>query len=186
MQQKKYIKTFQLLLPYLWPNNRKDLKVRVSFAVIALVSVVTCKLVSNILYGHSFFDRQLLDSGIDISLGRTHLKLGSLNIMKFTQSTGYLSMDKSSKVTQVIDEMVKKNVTEVYLTNSKKEFLGKVLLGNLTKTSTSKVIDEIEKRVGKPVITSNQAQFWSCLRRAGVKDNLKGFGKLFDHQLTTS
>ena len=53
-------------------------------------------------------------------------------------------------------------------------------------SSTMEVIDEIEKRVGKPVITSNQAQFWSCLRRAGVKDNLKGFGKLFDHQLTTS
>jgi len=51
---------------------------------------------------------------------------------------------------------------------------------------STEVIDEIEKRVGKPVITSNQAQFWSCLRKAGVKDNLKGFGKLFDHQLTTS
>ena len=51
---------------------------------------------------------------------------------------------------------------------------------------STEVIEEIEKRVGKPVITSNQAQFWSCLRRAGVKDNLKGFGKLFDHQLTTS
>ncbi len=50
---------------------------------------------------------------------------------------------------------------------------------------STEVIDEIEKRVGKPVITSNQAQFWSCLRRAGVKDNLKGFGRLFDHQLTT-
>ena len=49
---------------------------------------------------------------------------------------------------------------------------------------STEVIDEIEKRVGKPVITSNQAQFWSCLRRAGVKDNLKGFGKLFNHQLT--
>ena len=51
---------------------------------------------------------------------------------------------------------------------------------------STEVIDEIEKQVGKPVITSNQAQFWSCLRRAGVKDNLKGFGRLFDHQLTTS
>ena len=50
---------------------------------------------------------------------------------------------------------------------------------------STEVIDEIEKRVGKPVITSNQAQFWSCLRRAGIKDNLKGFGKLFDHELTT-
>ena len=38
MEQKgKYIKTFKLLLPYLWPSNRRDLKIRVSFAVIALV-----------------------------------------------------------------------------------------------------------------------------------------------------
>ena len=79
------------------------------------------------MYGHSFFDRQLLDRGIDISLGRTHLKLGSLNIMKFIQSTGYLSMDKSSKVMKYGGND-KKNVTEVYLTNDKKEFLGKVLL----------------------------------------------------------
>ena len=41
------------------------------------------------------------------------------------------------------------------------------------------VVDEIEKIIGKPVITSNQAQFWSCLRRAGIKDKLNGFGKIF-------
>ena len=50
---------------------------------------------------------------------------------------------------------------------------------------STEVINEIEKRLGKPVITSNQAQFWSCLRRAGIKDNLIGFGKLFNHQLTS-
>ena len=41
------------------------------------------------------------------------------------------------------------------------------------------VAHEIEKITGKPVITSNQAQFWSCLRRAGIKDKLVGFGKIF-------
>jgi maleate isomerase len=41
------------------------------------------------------------------------------------------------------------------------------------------VIDEIESITGKPVITSNQAQVWSCLRKAGIKDNIKGFGKIF-------
>jgi maleate isomerase len=41
------------------------------------------------------------------------------------------------------------------------------------------VIDEIENIVGKPVITSNQAQVWSCLRKAGIKDNIKGFGRIF-------
>jgi len=41
------------------------------------------------------------------------------------------------------------------------------------------VAEEIEQNTGKPVVTSNQAQFWSCLRRAGVQDNLSGFGRIF-------
>ena len=41
------------------------------------------------------------------------------------------------------------------------------------------VVEEIEQITGKPVITSNQAQFWSCLRRAGIKDKIKGYGMLF-------
>jgi len=41
------------------------------------------------------------------------------------------------------------------------------------------VVEEIEQAAGKPVITSNQAQFWSCLRRAGISDQIKGFGQIF-------
>lgn len=40
------------------------------------------------------------------------------------------------------------------------------------------VAQEIEDVAGKPVITSNQAQFWSCLRRAGIKDEIEGFGRI--------
>ena len=42
------------------------------------------------------------------------------------------------------------------------------------------VADEIEQACGKPVVTSNQAQFWSCLRRAGIEDRIPGFGRLFE------
>ena len=49
---------------------------------------------------------------------------------------------------------------------------------------STEVIDQIEQKTGKPVITSNQAQMWSCLRRAGVEDQISGFGKLFNYQLT--
>lgn len=46
---------------------------------------------------------------------------------------------------------------------------------------TLEVVDEIEQAAGKPVITSNQAQMWSCLRRAGIMDQLEGFGQIFKH-----
>ena len=41
------------------------------------------------------------------------------------------------------------------------------------------IAEEIEQTIGKPVITSNQAHFWSCLRRAGITDELRGFGQIF-------
>ena len=41
------------------------------------------------------------------------------------------------------------------------------------------VAAEIERAAGKPVVTSNQAQMWSCLRRAGIDDVIDGFGEIF-------
>ncbi|WP_338550243.1 maleate cis-trans isomerase family protein [Roseovarius phycicola] len=40
------------------------------------------------------------------------------------------------------------------------------------------VVDEIEQSLGKPVICSNQAMLWDCLRLAGVNDKLPGLGRL--------
>lgn len=40
------------------------------------------------------------------------------------------------------------------------------------------VAEEIENMTDKPVVTSNQAQMWSCLRRAGIKDEISGFGRI--------
>ena len=48
---------------------------------------------------------------------------------------------------------------------------------------STEVIDQIEQKLGKPVITSNQAQMWSCLRKAGIKDKINGFGNLFNLDL---
>ena len=44
------------------------------------------------------------------------------------------------------------------------------------------VVEDIEQATGKPVITSNQAQFWSALRRAGITDEIQGFGQIFRHK----
>ncbi len=40
------------------------------------------------------------------------------------------------------------------------------------------VVDRIEQELGKPVICSNQAMLWDCLRMAGVHDRLEGLGRL--------
>lgn len=40
-------------------------------------------------------------------------------------------------------------------------------------------IDELEKELGKPVVTSTQAFMWIMLRTAGVMDKITGYGRLF-------
>lgn len=40
-------------------------------------------------------------------------------------------------------------------------------------------IDRLEKRLGKPVVTSTQAFIWSMLRTAGIEDKISGYGRLF-------
>ena len=41
------------------------------------------------------------------------------------------------------------------------------------------IVDELERRLGKPVVVSNQAMIWDCLRLLGVSDRIDGFGRLF-------
>lgn len=42
------------------------------------------------------------------------------------------------------------------------------------------IIDELEQRLGKPVVTSNQALLWHTLRLAGWEKPLAGYGRLTD------
>ena len=42
------------------------------------------------------------------------------------------------------------------------------------------VAQEIERTLGKPVISSNLATIWHCLRLAGYDERIHGFGRLFE------
>ena len=46
------------------------------------------------------------------------------------------------------------------------------------------VIKETESELGKPVLSSNQAIGWHCLRLAGIDDRLPQFGSLFDKSIS--
>jgi len=49
-----------------------------------------------------------------------------------------------------------------------------------TNFRTIEIIEKLEKKTGKPVISSNQATLWHALRRLGLKDSIKGFGRLME------
>jgi maleate isomerase len=43
---------------------------------------------------------------------------------------------------------------------------------------TLDVVQSLEDRLGKPVLCSNQAMIWDCLRLAGIDDRVSGYGTL--------
>ena len=67
---------------------------------------------------------------------------------------------------------------EITCENSRHEAEGYFL--SCTNTRMVEVIEELERRLEKPVITSNQATLWACLRRLGYAQSVKGLGRLFN------
>ena len=53
------------------------------------------------------------------------------------------------------------------------------LFVSCTALRVSSVLERIEDRIGKPVVASNQALAWDCLRRAGIDDAVPNAGRLF-------
>lgn len=43
---------------------------------------------------------------------------------------------------------------------------------------TLDIVGDLEAQIGKPVIVSNQAMMWDCLRSAEINDPIEGYGRL--------
>lgn len=54
------------------------------------------------------------------------------------------------------------------------------LFVSCTDFRAAQVAEEIEERIGKPVVTSNQAAFWQAIREVGYAKPIRGYGKLLE------
>ena len=87
MSDKKYIKTFKLLLPYLWPKEREDLKTRVIYAIIALVFAKIASVGTPLVLGKAVNSLSELSSGINLFMlapVALIITYGSARIISFT------------------------------------------------------------------------------------------------------
>ena len=67
---------------------------------------------------------------------------------------------------------------QIAISNARDDADGYVL--SCTNTNMIAVIEACESRLGKPVITSNQAVLWACLKRLRDPHPIVGLGRLFD------
>jgi maleate isomerase len=50
-----------------------------------------------------------------------------------------------------------------------------------TNTRMIEAIEDLENDLGKPVVNSNQATIWACLKKLGLKSSVPGLGRLFQN-----
>jgi maleate isomerase len=98
--------------------------------------------------------RFLEESGFEV-LAEKGLGLNTNTEMALLEPDAWLEMARKNR----------KNDADAYLVSC-------------TAVRSAEVIDALEQELGRPVVTSNQAIAWHCLRKGGIEDRVRGFGAL--------
>ena len=96
-----------------------------AYAVAALMAVMASMLLTHRLFGHSFFDRQLLDRGIDLSLGREAIAL-SQHTLETHLSDEYIKVDETTLGQAALELMRQAEQTEAYVVSDSGRLAGKL------------------------------------------------------------
>ena len=86
------------------------------FALVAMVSIVASIMVTNFVFGHSFFDKQLLDRGVDVSLGRGHIEMTETPVSTVVDQN-FCQVPTNASVQDALCAMREAKSTEAYVTD---------------------------------------------------------------------
>lgn len=109
------------------------------FAVATMMAAVVATFLTSLVFGHSFFDEQLIRRGIDLSQGRGNLELMSRDISDVVNHN-FMSFEPTAIVGTVIENLVNSGSSEAYCISSEKQFIGKVSLPSLMQVPKNSII----------------------------------------------
>ena len=113
------------------------------FAVAAMLAAVVATFLTSLVFGHSFFDEQLLRRGIDLSQGRGNLELMSQNIGAVV-SHKFVAVRPTASVKDTIDDLVRAGSSEGYCVGDDAKFIGKCALPSLLRaTPNARIADHL-------------------------------------------
>tara|TARA_Y100000590_G_scaffold417747_1_gene517777 strand:- start:1716 stop:2459 length:744 start_codon:yes stop_codon:yes gene_type:complete len=90
-------------------------------------------------------------------------------------SLSYYGIPSDIDIGKVDQNNLFKVLSEIKLDNSDALFVSCTALPVLS------IIDKLEKRLNKTVLSSNQTLIWDSLNQIGYKEKIKGFGKLLNN-----
>ncbi|MDG1986505.1 MAG: chloride channel protein [Halieaceae bacterium] len=113
------------------------------FAVAAMVTVMLCNLITQRVFALSFFDRQLLDRGVDLRGGREAIHLNQIFSSELATNDGIV-LDSTTDGNQARAILEERSLTEAYICGEGGVLMGKVSLFHTLKAQNNPVKDYMD------------------------------------------
>ena len=114
------------------------------YAVSAMVAVIVSSLITHRVFGLSYFDRQLKDRGIDMSLGREDIQLSRTYLSNFV-SRDCIIADASDSGKDLAQRMSEMQMTEAYILGRDEILIGKVDIFGAQRAGYNPIATELTK-----------------------------------------
>ena len=108
-------------------------------AFVAIICVAASCLISSLTFGHSFFDKQLINRNFKINSGRSEILLSELFVSTLIGKNEYLKVDESITKDSLLSQFRDSDFTEAYVVNGNNQLIGKIKVNDLLKAG-----DQIE------------------------------------------
>jgi CIC family chloride channel protein len=113
------------------------------YAVAAMVAVIICNLITYRIFGLSFFDRQLLDQGVDMRLGRESIALSQRPV---TTCIGSTFVRLTPEITGVEATKLMRNagMVESYVMDAAENYVGKLDIFGAISAAENRVLSFVD------------------------------------------
>lgn len=111
-------------------------------AVLGMIGVVISSWVAHIFYGASFFDRLLLDRGIDLHRGRGYLGLMETPLANYVHQD-FTAFGPRVTVAKAISKMQKDECVEAYVIDGQGQYIGKLQYLTMIKSDPKQFVSSI-------------------------------------------
>ena len=106
-----------------------------AYGLSAMLCAILCSLLTLRFFGLSYFDRQLLDRGVDLRLGQEHIEL-SLTPISEIESGEFVRIEADTPLQLARQALVSAQVTEAYVCDADDQLIGKVDIHSLAQASS--------------------------------------------------
>ena len=131
------------------------------YAIASIIPVSICTFLTSRVFGNSFFDKQLLSRGIDISKGREQILLNEIKIGHYA-SKKFTKISDKMFTNAVVKLLLKNKDTEGYVLSKDDLLIGKIRLIDIVDKKNQQITTFLQD---KPIILNSNISLLDSIKK---------------------